>query len=299
MDILADNLVGLIVGVGDVADHLVAQPLARGLEGEGDDLLVPLLHLQLVVVDAVAAHPGRGAGLKTAQMNAQPFERLAQTHRGVQAVRAALVGDIAHIDAAVQEGAGADDGRLHRIHRAELGDNFFNRAALVQTDVADLRLDDVQALLLFQPALHLVVVGLAVRLDAQAVHRRALAPVEHPALQEGGVRRLAHLAAQRVDFPHQVALGGAANRGVAGHIADGVERHGEDGGFGAQPRRRQRRLDAGVPRADDGHLIASHCVFHKVLLLIFPKSDCSPIVVLYLDCRAARDRTQSISFYHR
>ena len=95
------------------------------------------------------------------------------------------------------------------------------------------------------------------------MHRGTLAAVEHTALQEGGVRRQPHFAAQRVDFPHQMPLGGAADGGVTGHIADPVQIDGENRRGAAQPRRRQTRLNTRVSRADNRHLIfrfqKGHC----------------------------------------
>ena len=72
---------------------------------------------------------------------------------------------------------------------------------------------------------------------------------------QAAVRRPAHLAPQGVQLPHQMALAGAADGGVAGHVAHRVQVDGE-----ARPSAcpacaaGQRRLDAGVARADDGHI---------------------------------------------
>ena len=72
-----------------------------------------------------------------------------------------------------------------------------------------------------------VMVRPPVDLSSQGMYRRALAPVEHPALQGGGIRRQTHHAAQCIHLPHQMALGGAADAGVAGHVSDAVQAEGE------------------------------------------------------------------------
>ena len=96
-------------------------------------------------------------------------------------------------------------------------------------------------------------VGLPVDLRPQRVHRRPLAPVEHPALEGGGVGGQGHHAAQGVDLADKVPLGGASDAGVAGHVADAVQPQGEQAGGGPQPGRR-RGLDAGVARAHNNYV---------------------------------------------
>ena len=113
-------------------------------------------------------------------------------------------------------------------------------------------------------------VALAVALQAQAVHGGALAEIQHPALQHGGIGRLGHLAAQGIQLPDKVALGGAADAGIAGHIADGIQRDGEDDGAAAQTGGGEGGFDAGVARADDGDIVgASGVGFHHGWYLLW------------------------------
>ena len=62
-------------------------------------------------------------------------------------------------------------------------------------------------------------------------------------------------AAQGVDLPHQMPLGGAADGGVAGHIADKVQREGKDRGFlpPASPPRGRPRCRHGPRRSQSRH----------------------------------------------
>lgn len=82
---------------------------------------------------------------------------------------------------------------------------------------------EVEIFLLLDNLLHIDVIALPVRLHPQGVDGRAFAAVEHPALNKGSVRRLSHLAAQRVDLPHQMAFGGPADRRIAGHVGKAVQ----------------------------------------------------------------------------
>ena len=65
------------------------------------------------------------------------------------------------------------------------------------------------------------------------------------------IGRAAHDAAERVDFAHDRALGDAADRRIARHLADRLERARDDRDARAGARRGDGGLGAGVSRADD------------------------------------------------
>ena len=114
--------------------------------------------------------------------------------------------------------------------------------------------------------LHHLLVLPPVGLRPQGVHRRPFAAVEHPVLDAGRVCRPPHLAAQRVQLPHQMPLAGAADGGVAGHVAHGVQVDGKDDGLQPQAGGGQSRLNAGVSGADDGNIkLSGRKGFHTFL----------------------------------
>ena len=77
------------------------------------------------------------------------------------------------------------------------------------------------------------------------------------------VSRRAHLAPQRVQLPHKVPLSGAADGGVAGHVAHRIQIDGKAHRLQSQTRRGQRCLDAGMARADDGNIkLSRNKLFH-------------------------------------
>ena len=270
MQVFPDDPVGLGVGPGDVAGHLVAHGGA-GEKAEGLQQLVRVAGLadQLVEINAAPVHPGRGAGLEPAQRQPQRPQAFGQGGGGVLAVRPAGIVRPAHKNFAAQVGAGGNDHALRPVVPVQTGAHPGDMAVLRQ-NVGHLGLFQFQAGGALQKPLHIVVIPPPVGLHPQAVHRRALAPVEHPALQIGGVRRQPHHPAQRVHLPHQVALGGAADAGVAGHVADAVQAQGEQPGARAQHRRRVGGLDAGVARADHDHVKISQ-MDHSCLSLTFPR----------------------------
>ena len=108
--------------------------------------------------------------------------------------------------------------------------------------------------------LHVVAVSTAVNLRAQGVHGRTFAEIEDTALQRVAVSRFAHLAAEGVNLPHEMAFGRAADRGIARHIADPVK---VDCKNRSEPSRSERRFNAGVTGADDSDIVVFCKIFHS------------------------------------
>ena len=90
-----------------------------------------------------------------------------------------------------------------------------------------------------------------VALGAGAPDGGAAGGVEQAELDAAGVGDFAHDAAEGVDLADEVALGDAADGGVAGHLRDEVEVQGEEGGAQAHARGGGRGFAAGVAGADD------------------------------------------------
>ena len=266
-DVLPDDPVGLRVGVGDVALHLVVHG-GTGQKAEGLQLVVRVAGLALkpVKINAAPVHAGRGAGLEAAQGQARGPQALGEGCGRVLAVRPAVVMGASHKNAAAQAGASGDHHAFRPIVAVQIGEHA-PHLPVGNVHAGDLRLMNVQVRGLLQQVLHHHVVALAVGLHPQAVHRRAFAPVQHPALQVGLVRRAAHQAAQRVQLPHQMALGGAADGGVAGHIADKIQADGKHRGARPQHGGGVGGLNARVARAHHNYVIVIQMVHVPVLSL--------------------------------
>ena len=122
------------------------------------------------------------------------------------------------------------------IHRAGAQHHGADVSVLA-ADLRYLRLPQRQVLLLLQRVLHHLLVAPAVGLRPQRPHGGAFGAVEHPVLDAGTVCRPGHFAAQCVQLPDEVSLTGAADGGVAGHVAHRVQINGKADGAHAQPRR--------------------------------------------------------------
>ena len=115
--------------------------------------------------------------------------------------------------------------------------------------------------------LHELLVFAAVRLSTKRVNCGAFTTVEHPELNAGPVCRFAHFAAQGINLPDQMALAGAADGRVAGHIAHGIQIDGKDNGFQSQACGGQGGFDACMARADDRNVVGLHLIFCHVIHL--------------------------------
>ena len=117
--------------------------------------------------------------------------------------------------------------------------------------------------------LHKLLVFPSVSLGTERVDGGAFAPVQQPELDAGPVSGPAHFAAQRIDLPDQMSLAGAANGGVAGHIAHCVQINGKNDGFQPQPGSGKGCLNACVACAYDGNVIGLHLIFCHVVHLCY------------------------------
>ena len=105
---------------------------------------------------------------------------------------------------------------------------------------------------------------LLIHLRARRPNRRTAAGIQQPELDPDGVRHFAHHPAQRVDLAHQVPFGDAADGGIAGHLRDQVQVHGDHGGAQPHARARPRGFASRVAGSDHHHVVplvhCYHCI---------------------------------------
>jgi len=136
---------------------------------------------------------------------------------------------------------------------------------IVDDEIDHFCLANVQAGLGLENLAHLEPVLLLVALRAGRPHGGTARGVEQAELNADGVGDLAHDAAQGVHFAHQVSLGNAADRGIAGHLRDQIHVEREQRGAKPQARRRYRGLAAGVAGADNDYVVL-FCVLQTATL---------------------------------
>jgi hypothetical protein len=116
-------------------------------------------------------------------------------------------------------------------------------------------LADVEAGLGLEDFAHSYTVELLVALGAGAPDGGTAGGDEEAELDADGVGDLAHDPAEGVYLADKMTLGHAANGGIAAHLGNEVEVHGDEGGFEAHARRGHGRLAAGVPGTHDHHIV--------------------------------------------
>src|SRR5437870_3291167 len=122
----------------------------------------------------------------------------------------------------------------------------------------DLRLDQRHSRRPLEVRADDVAVERLVLLRARGPHGGASRPVQHLELDAGAVRHPRHDAAENVDLPDQMSLRESADRGVAGHLRDGVEAHGDECYLDAHGRRDAGGFASCVSGADDDERVAAH-----------------------------------------
>jgi hypothetical protein len=123
------------------------------------------------------------------------------------------------------------------------------KRSVFEDEVDDFGLADVEAGLGFEELAHFYAVELLVALCAGAPDGGTAGGVEEPELDANGIGNLAHDAAEGVDFADKMALCHATKGGVAAHLGDEVEVHGDEGGLEAHAGGSHGGLAAGVSRA--------------------------------------------------
>ena len=269
MEVVPDDPVGLLVGVGQMAHRPVLGGVLRA-EGEGLNFLVTGLDLHLGEVHTAAIDSGGGAGFEPAQGKAQCSQIVCQTYRCVHTVGTGGDDRFTRNDGGIQIGAGGDDDGLCIIVGTQQS-LYAGDAGLVRADPDDLSLLQLQIVRQLQHMLHVVLVGAAVSLSPEGMDSWTLAQIQHPVLDTAVVGGNAHLTAQRVQLPDKVALAGAADGGVAGQIRHRVQIDGEKDGVTAQPCGGQCGFDARMTGTDDRNVTASCEITHGVFLFVLDR----------------------------
>jgi hypothetical protein len=127
---------------------------------------------------------------------------------------------------AAQECAGGQDHGTGPNRLTLLRNDPANAAAL-DDKIAGWRGPDFEPILLSEQALDGLPVKSPVGLASWTAYGRSFAPVQNPKLDAGSVRRPAHQAVKRVDFADEMSFAEPADRGIAGHFAEGVEAMGQ------------------------------------------------------------------------
>ena len=247
---------GLLGGIGQPAGDRVGG-LLGAVKGKAQLALVTGLGGHFGKIKALARNTGRGARLEPAQLQPQLFQTGGQIVGCVHSIGAHVPYHLAGEGLGPQKGTGCKDNGFTVVTTAAHHAYTADAALFIGEQFPAFALGQVQIGTLLQNLAHIGPIAHPVGLGTGGVDCRAFAPVEHPELQAGGVGRTGHFAAQCVDFPHQLPLCRAADGGVAGQIADALQRGAQAEGGAAQSCGGKSGLDSGVSRANHYDIILS------------------------------------------
>ena len=245
---------GALVGAGDVAAHLArALRRRRRVEGERGRRVVPRLGLEAGAVDGPPVEARWGAGLEAPHPERKGAELLGEGVGGGIAGPPPLVAAEPDVDPPAEEGAGGEDDRGGPEREAHRGHHPGRPEALgpvLEEEVVDGLLEEREAGLGLERAPDRHPVALPVDLRPGRAHGRAAARVQGAEVDPAAVRGAPHGAAEGVDLAHEVPLADPPDRGVAAHLAEGLDALGEEQGAGAGAGGGKGRLGPRVPAPD-------------------------------------------------
>jgi hypothetical protein len=224
MEIRADEIVYSFICVSGVTRELLElEPI--GHERKRLWLVVARLQLHTVVIDRTTIQAGRRSGLESHEPDTSSLERCANAAGSAFAAATARRLGFARVHKRLEERArGKDDGAgsIHGVAAHFDADNSRAAARLFYEQIFDDFLPQGEIGLLFNNPLDLSLVQPLVRLRTRAMHRGALAAVQHAELNTCGVNRPAHGAAESVNFADDLALADAPDGRIAAHLANRI-----------------------------------------------------------------------------
>ena len=158
------------------------------------------------------------------------------------------------MEESAHESAGGNDDRFGPVDHAEGGADAGD-GVVFDEELGGVALVEIEVRLVLDEPLHAELVGFLVALRAGGLDAGTLPGVQHAELDAGGVRIPAHDPAEGVDLPHDVPFGQTADGGVAGHLGNGVEVLGEDGGLATEPGGGHRGLNSGMAGSADDDVV--------------------------------------------
>ena len=133
--------------------------------------------------------------------------------------------------------------------------HYTSRLFILDEDLFCQKLPNFQSLLLLAAFLHAKLIGFLILLRAQSMDGRAFSRIQKTILQSRLIGIDRHGSTKRIDLTHEMALCGAADRGIAGHECDIVQGKRRQKRAAAEIRCSERRFDARMPRTEDDDII--------------------------------------------
>ena len=217
-------------------------------------------------IDRAAQYSRRSPGLEPLEFDARLKKARGERFGGKVPEAAALVLILADMHQTAQECACGDHHGSTTKLEVEICPHTHHLPAsptVAEDQPGYRRLEKLQIRLQLQGMLQPKLIRLLVALRARRLHGGALRLVEQPKLDSGQIGVYRHLAAQGVDFTHDLPLRLPADGGVARHLRDRIEIPRKQ--QGARPRSRggERRLATGMAGTTNNHIEWNFRIGHR------------------------------------
>ncbi len=191
VQVIADNLVGLLIGVSHITrDLFLLNALGHVRKGQG--LVITWLQGQLAIINGTTIQTGRGSRLQTTQLKLHPLKGFGQFDRGRLASAAAAHLGRANVNQTTQERTRGDDHRLGLKSPTAGTYHGFRHALIIEQNIFHHRLFDGEVLGCLQLLTHRFTVNESVGLGTGATHGRALGSIQHTELDTGLIGHPTH-----------------------------------------------------------------------------------------------------------
>ena len=275
LDVGENDLVRFVVCIDDMTRYLllIIEHMFHIVAAVGQRILFAGLDFEHGKIDGGTLDARGCAGLETHHFDAKREQRIGQRVCRQHAVRACRIVDVTYENSAAQVRAGGNNDRgtfpklaKMRAHTRDLGVS----GVVIGQNFHNFSLNEAQSRRQLNGVLHDILIFAAIGLNALGVHGCTLAEIERAGLQRYLVGSAPHFAAQGVNFVDQMPLGSTADRGVAGHIGNGIEREGKEDGVHTHARRGKGGFHTGMSRTDDNGLrrkLHKNLSFSKVCII--------------------------------
>jgi hypothetical protein len=219
---------------------------------------VAVLSLGPRKVDRPSINSRWRSGLETAHLQAQGFQLFGKIHNRCIAGTTSRHGRIvANVNSPPQECACREDDRSGSYLIAVLGNHTANRISIEQKTVHG-SLPDEEIVTLLEETSYGATVQTAIALGSRRPDGGPFGAVQHAKLNGGSIGCAPHYAPQDIHLLDHDPFRNAADRRIAGHLADGLERGGDKKDAATQPSSRACSLGSGVSASNHDDVESFH-----------------------------------------
>lgn len=223
MQVLADQVVDFLIGVGEPAGNLWLCDLVCEVR-KWFRILITRLFAHGREVHRPAVESSRCPCLEAFQLKSQLMERIG--NRSSCSLPCPTTGCLRF--PGMHDGFQESSGRQYDSRRSILGitaNSDTDRFSVFDEKLLNHLLLDGQVFMFFDDLFNEKLIRFFIRLSTRRVHRRAFGDIQHAKLNTGCVNHTGHQSTQRINLADNLAFCDASDSRVTAHLPDGVTVH--------------------------------------------------------------------------